>query len=105
MFDSPIIGKVGVPTDTPLTGNAEIAFRPLTLSLAAHDGPRAEGKIWVKGRVAQREFLGEFVRYRIDVQGAHIVADQSHFGGNVEFIPGGEVSVGIEPAQMRLLPA
>ena len=104
MFDSPIIGKVGLTTDAPLTGAAEIAFRPHTLSLAAHDGPRAEGKIWIKGRVAHREFLGEFIRYRIDVQGIDIVADQSHFGGNVEFAPGTEISVGIEPAQVRLLP-
>ena len=104
MFDSPIIGKVGLPTDSPIAGNAEIAFRPHTLSLVTHDGPRAEGKIWIKGRIAHREFLGEFIRYRIDVQGTDIVADQSHFGGNVEFVPGGEVSVGIEPAQVRLLP-
>ena len=50
-----------------------------------------------------REFLGEFIRYRIDVQGNDIVADQPHYGGNVEFVPGSAVRVGIAPAQVRLL--
>ena len=56
------------------------------------------------GNVAHREFLGEFVRYRIDAQGTDIVADQPHFGGNVEFVPGSQVRIGISPAQVRLLP-
>ena len=104
MFESPILGKVGLATDAPVTGDAEIAFRPHTVTLAAHDGPRTEGRIWIAGRVAHREFLGEFVRYRIDVKGTDIVADQMHYGGNVEFTPGAEIRVGIEPAQVRLLP-
>ena len=60
-------------------------------------------RIWVAGKVAHREFLGEFIRYRIDVQGIDIVADQTHYGGNVEFVPGSPVKVGIAPAQVRLL--
>ncbi|MDB5808094.1 MAG: polyamine transporter ATP-binding protein [Betaproteobacteria bacterium] len=104
-FDSAVTGKIGLATDAPVTGAAEIAFRPHTLSLAAHDKPLSLDRVWVKGRVAQREFLGEFVRYRIDVRGNDIVADQPHFGGNVEFAPGSEISVGIEPAQVRVLPA
>jgi hypothetical protein len=36
--------------------------------------------------------------------GIDIVADQSHFGGNVEFVPGSQVRIGISPAQVRLLP-
>ncbi len=105
MFDSPLLGKVGLATDTPLTGDIEIAFRPHTLTLVAHDGAAGDGRIWVKGRIAHREFLGEFIRYRVDVAGTGIVADQPHYGGNVEFAPGSEVSIGIAPAQVRLLRA
>ena len=37
--------------------------------------------------------------------GSNIVADQPHFGRNVEFVPGSQVRVGVSPAQVRLLPA
>ena len=104
VFDSPLLGKVSLATDTPIAGDAEIAFRPHTLSLAAPGSAATPDKVWVDGRVAHREFLGEFIRYRIDVQGTDIVADQPHYGGNVEFVPGSAVRVGIEPAQLRLLP-
>ncbi len=103
-FESPLIGKVSLATDSPMSGDADIAFRPHTLSLAAPDSIEAADRIWVTGNVAHREFLGEFVRYRIDAQGTDIVADQPHFGGNVEFVPGSQVRIGISPAQVRLLP-
>jgi len=105
LFDSPLLGKVELASDHPLTGNASIAFRPHTLSLAATDGAGAADRIWVDGTIAQREFLGEFVRYRIDARGTELIADQSHFGGSVEFVPGSAVKVGIAPAQVRVLPA
>ena len=103
MFDSPLLGKVNLPGSSAVTGDAEIAFRPHTLILAAADSIGAADKIWIDGSVAHREFLGEFIRYRIDVQGTDIVADQPHYGGNVEFVPGSQVRVGIEPAHSSVL--
>lgn len=44
-------------------------------------------------------------RMGLQDQGTDIVADQPHFRGNVEFMLGNQVNVGIEPAQVRLLPA
>ena len=105
IFSSPLLGKVNLPGGPAIAGDAEIAFRPHTLTLAAPDSAGASDKIWINGSIAHREFLGEFIRYRIDAQGTDIVADQSHYGGNVEFAPGSQVRVGIEPAQVRLLPA
>jgi iron(III) transport system ATP-binding protein len=105
VFDSPLLGKIGVPSTSHMSGAAEIAFRPHTLDLAPTESAAAPGKIWIKGRISEREFLGEFIRYHIDVQGTDIVADQPHYGGNVEFQPGTEVKVGIEPARLRLLSA
>src|SRR3954470_8424917 len=43
MFDSPVTGVVGLTSDMQTSGAAEIAFRPHTLSLAAHDAPAAAG--------------------------------------------------------------
>ncbi len=105
VFESPLLGKINLPSAAPLSGAAEIAFRPHTLSLAAPDSAATSDRIWIKGNVTEREFLGEFIRYRIDAQGTDIIADQPHHGGNVEFKPGNQVNVGIEPAQIRLLPA
>jgi iron(III) transport system ATP-binding protein len=105
VFESPLLGNMNLATEHPFAGDAEIAFRPHTLGLAAPENTGAADRIWINGTVAHREFLGEFVRYRIAVQGAEIVADQPHFGGNVEFLPGKEIRVGIAPAQVRLLPA
>jgi iron(III) transport system ATP-binding protein len=105
LFDSPLLGKVELASDRPLTGNASIAFRPHTLSLAVADRAGAADRIWVDGTIAHREFLGEFVRYRIDARGTELIADQSHFGGSVEFVPGSAIKVGIAPAQVRVLPA
>ena len=104
-FESPLLGRVDLTTDHPIAGNAAIAFRPHTLSLAAADSVGATDRIWIDGQVAHREFLGEFVRYRIDAHGTELVADQSHYGGNVEFVPGSAVKVGIAPTQVRVLPA
>jgi iron(III) transport system ATP-binding protein len=104
-FVSPLLGSVSLPATDPIAGEAEIAFRPHTLSLAAPGTALATDKVWIEGSVAHREFLGEFVRYRIDVDATDIVADQPHYGGNVEFVPGSRVKIGIEPAQLRLLPA
>jgi len=105
LFDSPLLGKLEFASDRPLTGNASIAFRPHTLSLAVADRAGAADRIWVDGTIAHREFLGEFVRYRIDARGTELIADQSHFGGSVEFVPGSAIKVGIAPAQVRVLPA
>ena len=104
IFDSPLLGNISLPGTVHATGDAEIAFRPHTLSLAALGSAATPDRIWITGAIAEREFLGEFIRYRIDVQGTDIVADQQHYGGNVEFKTGNQVRIGIEPAQVRLLP-
>ncbi len=104
-FESPLFGRVDLATDHALSGNAAIAFRPHTLNLAAAGSAGTTDRIWVDGTVAHRAFLGEFVRYRIDARGIELIADQSHFGGNVEFTPGSAVRVGLAPSQVRVLPA
>jgi len=53
--------------------------------------------------VAEREFLGEFVRYKVKVGSTEMVADQPHYLGEPGFSPGAAVRIGINPAQARLL--
>ncbi|MDP2241527.1 MAG: ABC transporter ATP-binding protein [Burkholderiales bacterium] len=103
-FDSPDIGKFRLPAAIAVNdGKIEIAFRPHTLTLSSPD--RSTGPIQLPGTVSEREFLGEFVRYRVKVGTAEIVADQPHLGGVPDFLPGHAVTVSIDPAQVRLFTA
>ena len=68
---------------------------------AAHDG----ALVWIEGTVAGREFLGEFIRYVVKVGTIEIVADQAHYTDARKFEPGEAVSLGIQPEQIRVLPA
>jgi iron(III) transport system ATP-binding protein len=104
VFESPLTGKFNLMETSAATGAVEIAFRPHTLSLAA---PGAEGtadRVWLKGNIVEREFLGEFVRYRINVEGNEIIADRPHYADVVDYAPGNAVAVGLQPSQVRLLP-
>ena len=54
--------------------------------------------------MAEREFLGEFVRYVVNVQNVGLTVDQTHHAGQPVFDPGAPVHVGVDTAQVRLLP-
>jgi iron(III) transport system ATP-binding protein len=118
----------GVP-DLPLPRGSEwpagsrvaASFRPHTLRLeAAPDagdrpadptgaladaGDAGRRGLWIRGVVQAREFSGEFTRYRVAVGGQSITADQGHRAGSVLFAGGAAVIVGIDPGEIRLLPA
>ena len=84
-------------------GALEIGFRPHAVRLQAPDSARADGHVWAQGRVSDLEFLGEFVRYHIDIAECRIVADQPHRAGHPPFAVGSAVDIGIAPAEMRLI--
>ncbi len=104
IFESPLLGRVPLPAAVATSGSAQVAFRPHTLSLAPPEGQTAPGTIRIAGTIAGREFLGEFIRYNIAVQGNHLIADQPHYSGNIEFLPGSAINVGLDPTQLTLLP-
>ncbi|MBM3357393.1 MAG: ABC transporter ATP-binding protein [Betaproteobacteria bacterium] len=103
VFRSPVLGEVPLGRTAAPAGSAEIAVRPHTLKLVAPDAPDEPGRSWVAGTVAEREFLGEFVRYTLRVGNAELVADQPHFIGERGFAPGVAVKVGVNPAQVKIL--
>ena len=84
----------------PGHGAVTLAFRPHSLTLAetTGGGPR----VWLDATVEAREFLGEFVRYRVRVGGAELIADQMHFGGMPVYAAGKRVHVGLDPAQIKI---
>lgn len=82
-----------------------IGLRPHTLRLQAAQERRDDSLAWFAGTVQGSEFQGEFTRYRVQV-GAHSLAvDRPHRAGQARLAMGAAVSLGIEPAQMRLLAA
>jgi len=95
------------PAFAPLAGEApsgaHIAFRPHSVLVA--ERPGADARHWVPTEVTEREFLGEFVRYRLRAGAHEFVADQPHTLGNAGFAPGASVSLGIDRTQVRVLRA
>lgn len=104
VFHCAALGEVALGSAAQ-PGSAELALRPHTLELAAPERPETPGRHWVSGTVRDREFLGEFIRYRVSVNGTDLLADQPHLPGETGFAPGAPVKLGINPAQARLLPA
>ncbi len=106
VFESAVLGRVllrGVPAAP--AGAAEIVFRPHVVTIVEPGSAPGGGLIWLKGTVAAREFLGEFIRYVVTVGSAEIVADQAHYTDARKFAPGAAVDLGIQPEQIRVLPA
>ncbi len=107
-FASVTLGRIALPRTSGVAagvaaGAGEIAIRPHALKLLDPADSPDPGHAWVDGTVAEREFLGEFVRYAIDIGETKLIADQPHFGGHPVRAPGSRVKVGFDPAQIRLL--
>ena len=104
LFESEALGSIalgGMPAVAP--GAAEIAFRPHVVTLADAGASAEGGLIWLAGRIAEREFLGEFIRYTVRAGKADIVADQAHYTGARSYTIGEAVQLGIQPQQIRVL--
>ena len=84
-------------------GKVEIAFRPHVVTLADAGAPAEGGLVWLDGRIAGREFLGEFIRYTVKAGKAEIVADQAHYTGARTYTIGETVRLGIRWQQIRVL--
>jgi iron(III) transport system ATP-binding protein len=102
LFVSPQAGSFALPRteEMPDHGVVTLAFRPHSLTLAETAGGGT--RIWLDATVEAREFLGEFVRYRVRVGGTEIIADQMHFGGTPVYAAGKRVQVGLDPPQIKI---
>ncbi|MEY3663908.1 MAG: hypothetical protein RLZZ153_90 [Pseudomonadota bacterium] len=98
-----VFGRVTAPAGQAADPQATLlAVRPHRLELAV--SPSADdGRLWQPAQVLEREFMGEFVRYRLAVQGIELLADRPHRGGAPEFDIGARVSAGVYPADLRAL--
>jgi len=87
-----------------ITGQALLALRPH--SILIRDAPpegAADGRLWHPAQVLEREFLGEFIRYRVRAGEAELICDSTHRGGDVGHAIGSAIWVGMDPGDMGLL--
>ena len=101
------IGELSFPThpDLPQSSAMTVSFRPQTLRMEVADAMLDGRYLWMPGRVASNEFLGEYSRYHVDVGGHLVAVDEPHHTGLSKFPVGAAVSIGIEPSQVRLFAA
>ena len=103
-FRAPGIGEIVLPRHPGVrAGHAVISFRPHIIRMTVSDAARDGAYVWLTGSVEQREFIGEFTRYRVRVGEAIITADQPHFSGMAPFAERAMVSLGIDATQIRYL--
>ncbi|MCY7389368.1 MAG: ABC transporter ATP-binding protein [Burkholderiales bacterium] len=107
-FSSTLLGKISLP-ETTLDHSSKrvaLALRPHTIRISADNAAPADAtshNINVPGNILEREFLGEFVRYRIDANGTELIVDQSHQPGSEIFATGRNVTLGISAHALRLV--
>ena len=107
-FSCALLGTISLPAyrADDWSAHTAMAVRPHTISITAaarapQDRPRHT--IEVAGNVIEREFLGEFVRYRIDASGTGLIVDQSHQPASEIFAVGRYVTLGISEHALRLV--
>ncbi len=106
VFESAALGTLLLRhAPAALAGAVELVFRPHVITLAEAGAALDGSLIWLKGTVAAREFLGEFIRYVVTVGANEIIADQAHYTDARKFEPGDAVDLGIQPEQIRVLRA
>jgi len=106
-FSSPDVGSLRWPSgrDAPPEGPSVLSIRPHALHLAPIDGFRDGRYLWLEGRIRTSEFLGEVVRYQVDVGALTISVNQAHFTCSPVTPSGTAVLVGFDPSRARLFPA
>ncbi|MFV0282224.1 MAG: ABC transporter ATP-binding protein [Castellaniella sp.] len=106
-LDVPGLGDIRLPHNGNVPEGARLAasFRPHTVQIEKAGGRGDACLIWLPGIIDHREFLGEFTRYRVRVGDHLVTADQAHLTGLEIYPAGAEVSIGLEPTQIRLLAA
>jgi len=83
------------------TGSA--MFRPHDLHIIRSDEEPFGDQIRFSGRVEQAEFLGDAVRYFIDIAGEVVWMDQARGSDQLNPNIGDQVVVGLDPARIRIL--
>lgn len=102
-FVAPAVGTWRLPTGLAMgkPRRAHIAFRPHAVRLAGGETP--PGALELSGIVAGGEFLGEFMRYDVEVGGTTVVADQPHLRNTPVLAKGSPMRLVVPAEEIRLV--
>lgn len=89
----------------PAHGEVTLAFRPHALQLATAPGDNDPSRVWIAAQIREREFLGEFIRYRMVAAGAELLAEIPHRIGDPGYANDTRIMAGVDPAQIRIFAA
>lgn len=98
------LGEIRLAADAnaPDTPRLAASFRPHTVRI--EPGNTRDSRFhWFPGLVERSEFMGGYTCYHVRIGNQLISAHQPHYAGNGLYPAGASVSVGLEPAQIRLL--
>ncbi|WP_301101294.1 ABC transporter ATP-binding protein [Propionivibrio sp.] len=93
-----------ISRDAPSEGPSVLSIRPHALHIAPIDSFRDGRYLWLEGTIRSSEFLGEVVRYQIDIGSVSISVNQAHFTCSSVTPSGTPVLVGFDPSRSRLFP-
>ena len=95
--------EIPLPEPVPAVPRATAMFRPQSLFPYPPGSTGHPGLVRFSGTVRQREFLGNLIRYGIDVRGQPLLFDDVHQRGAEPFAIGEKIALALEPGQVRLL--
>ncbi len=106
LFDHPVnrfvAGFVGTANIWAAQGR-EVAFRPHAVQLLSPGASAAAGGLELSGTVGGVEFLGEFVRYEVQVGERRVTADVHHARGLAPLERGAAVRLTVPASELRAL--
>ena len=108
IFSSKLLGRISLPSPHPNTppSRTAMALRPHTININSASNPAsAAQQINVTGQIVDREFLGEFVRYRVDARGTELIVDKLHQPGGEIHVAGTTVTLSFSDSALRLVSA
>lgn len=91
-----------LPVDSSVIGKTHLVIRPQSVHVQENDAGSKDSHVF-EGEIQYSEFLGETVRYSVQIQGHSFLADESHQRGNSIFENGKKVNVIIPKDQPLVL--
>ncbi len=99
----------------PIAGQAKpgevgvVMIRPQAITLSSPgpspDGPAPKEKVGLRGRIVEREFLGNLIRYTVVVGERALFVDDNHQAGRPVHETGATVKLRVDPNQVCVLEA
>ena len=105
------VGELALPPQPGWRDDARalLSFRPHTLRVLVNpavNGAATDTRLaWLPATVVASEYLGAFTRYELRMGDTRVVAEQSHHAGQPMLAVQTDVRLGLDRAQLRLLPA